>query len=1303
MHKRISRAAIHFSWYAVVSVIVITTMLVSLIWITSSSVDDLRPKILEWIHTSTGQPVEVESLEIEWRGIIPHLKLSDIDVKDRNSNKRLTHFDQASLSVDLYHSLINWKITVGHLELSGLDVELVQQEDGTISLKGLTDQTSNHDAFTRWLLQQPHLKIIDSQIIWHRPAHDKEQQKAPIRLSEVNLDLKNKLLVETHQLIGSAKLPDESGEFNFQLDITGNPLTKKWDAILNLTTQEFIFSHFLSTELKEKLQTSLLTEMIPPDQSRLSSKTKITWKHADISDVRGHFALKNTARIYAISGNFEVEKTTDNNWRLIAPDLSIASQDHQWQPFQLGLLLPVTFSPDSPSLDIIINKLKIEDLLSVLPESFKTNIIDLQPQGSLDTLTLHYDKKNIQNPFLITGEFSDMKTFPYEKIPGIKNLSGKFQGTKSLLILNLDNHDLVLSSLSKTGELDPPVMLDQLNGTVEWKKLDQGWIISMPQISLSNPDLEFQVTGSIKNDTTSSPELDLEGTFFRGNIAPIVKMIPSNLLQHKVKEWLDRAIVSGRLTGGNVIFRGPLDQFPFDNNGSEQQGIFEVRLNAEDGILDYFEGWPRIEEITAEVVFNSQGMSITSPSAKINNAIVSNTTVEIPEFRTKTHHLLINGNAKGQMQDGLHFINHSPLKKTIGKQLSHLKISGILDLDLNLDIPLSDAHSSKVEGIIHLKKNTLLLKSLDIELKALSGHFIFDQNRWQGKDLKARLYESAISIDLDIDKSDENPKSDVRLIGLADKNYITNRLIQLGMSRNDLKVLESIRGTTSWQAQLSLPSGIGDPDAITGLIITSDLKGLSIHAPHPMGKLSNQERPLRISTTLSKAPKRQIRFAYGEIVQGNIELGSVDSNKTGLQNISLHFGQGKIKEGLGSEHLIVANGTIKTLDLSAWSGFIKKYSTLHENPSSPEENLLKFDLTVEHLKAAGQTFKRNHITGRSSKKTWELQIENDLISGMISIPYLLSNQPVKADFEQLTFVASKNDESINLTPKDIPELFLTSQKFTYNDLQLGSLQLHTMPVNEGLHIEKLVLSTPAVTVDVTGNWLERNKQQSKFKILANGQALDPMLEQFGFTSNGIEGGKTSITINASWPGSPADFDLARLKGSLKLDVGSGRFTEIKNRVGKVFGLLSIQSLGRRLSLDFNDLFKKGFTFDEITGDFDIENGNAYTSNLSMIGPSANINVAGRIGLVEKDYDQLITVTPSVSGSLPIASALFGPIGAGVGAAIYLAEKVVPVIPDTIDKVLEKQYSLKGSWEKPVIETVFTDQKNTYKNPMTRNQ
>jgi uncharacterized protein YhdP len=134
--------------------------------------------------------------------------------------------------------------------------------------------------------------------------------------------------------------------------------------------------------------------------------------------------------------------------------------------------------------------------------------------------------------------------------------------------------------------------------------------------------------------------------------------------------------------------------------------------------------------------------------------------------------------------------------------------------------------------------------------------------------------------------------------------------------------------------------------------------------------------------------------------------------------------------------------------------------------------------------------------------------------------------------------------------------------------------------------------------------------------------------------------------------------------------------------GRVLGLLSVSSLPRRLTLDFSDLFADGFSFDTINGSFLVDSGNAYTNDLVVDGPAARIDISGRVGLVDKDYDQLVSVTPYIKSGLSLAGALAG--GPAVGAVMIVAETLLKDKLEPLNKLARKQYTVTGPWTDPVV-------------------
>ncbi len=78
-----------------------------------------------------------------------------------------------------------------------------------------------------------------------------------------------------------------------------------------------------------------------------------------------------------------------------------------------------------------------------------------------------------------------------------------------------------------------------------------------------------------------------------------------------------------------------------------------------------------------------------------------------------------------------------------------------------------------------------------------------------------------------------------------------------------------------------------------------------------------------------------------------------------------------------------------------------------------------------------------------------------------------------------------------------------------------------------------------------------------------------------------------------------------------MDIGETNGTKMD--IGKMLSIFSLQTIPRRLSLDFSDVFQKGYSFDSIKGDFNFNNGDMHTNNLRFDGPVAKVAIQGRIG------------------------------------------------------------------------------------------
>jgi uncharacterized protein YhdP len=288
-----------------------------------------------------------------------------------------------------------------------------------------------------------------------------------------------------------------------------------------------------------------------------------------------------------------------------------------------------------------------------------------------------------------------------------------------------------------------------------------------------------------------------------------------------------------------------------------------------------------------------------------------------------------------------------------------------------------------------------------------------------------------------------------------------------------------------------------------------------------------------------------------------------------------------------------------------------------------------------------------------------------------------------AEFERLELGDPESSGlDMETNPAELPALHLYARSFQYSGVELGETRIEAYPTADGFHFEKVDASSEQLSVQASGDWsLSEQGQRSDFEIHMASVSLGDFLHTMDISS-AVQGGQTVVDFSAWWPGPPSAFALSRLNGQIEFSVVDGIIADASAGTGRLLGLLSIQALPKRLSLDFGDVFDSGFSFDEAAGTFRMENGTATTDDMLMKSSAANISISGSTNLVVQEYDQLMTVRPGLGNTLPIIGVLAGgPIGAAAGLALQ------GLLQGQIGEATKVQYSITGPWEDPVFEAV----------------
>ena len=244
---------------------------------------------------------------------------------------------------------------------------------------------------------------------------------------------------------------------------------------------------------------------------------------------------------------------------------------------------------------------------------------------------------------------------------------------------------------------------------------------------------------------------------------------------------------------------------------------------------------------------------------------------------------------------------------------------------------------------------------------------------------------------------------------------------------------------------------------------------------------------------------------------------------------------------------------------------------------------------------------------------------------------------------------------------------------------MGKLELKAIQQQRDWRIEKLTLAHADGTLHADGLWQSwlsspRTQMNVQWTIVDAGSTLT----RLGYPG-AVRDGVAEIGGTLAWDGAPYQFDPASLSGKFVLRAAKGQFRQMEPGFGKLLGIISLQSLPRRLSLDFRDVFSRGFAFDEILGEIKVDRGIASTDKFLITGPAAKILMGGSVDLSRETQNLQVKVSPQVSEGVAIATGLLGgPIAA---LATFVAQKL---LKDPFGDLVAYRYNVTGSWADPVV-------------------
>lgn len=1299
-------SALKISSYVVVTIIAMVTIAMSASHFLAPIVAGHRIDIEKWATQLLKTPVTINQVELSWYQYQPVINLNAVTVLNKDTHEPALQIQKIRLFFSIPKSVWYLKPVTSGILISGTEISAHSSNTGEMTVQGFPAFGGKEEPYkseTRmkdilgWLTEQP--RLILQNIDVHYSTHTGKQWFVTLqKLSILNSTSK-------HIILGKGILhQDLPTSLNLAIDWQGNPIDP---SSIKANAYAYVSGLSLDQWLKDSEWQGWQVK-----NGVSTAKIWVDWEHNAVQKIQSAFQIYDfalysnndhtTHEINRLSGNVGWQR--DGHHQTIAGDEILIDFAHHLWPmtsFRADLIEDEANNNQLQPQHMSIGYVDLDDVQSFLfasphglPDTVYTALNALKPSGSIQNITIDFPKQNWLDwhHTAIDADITQLTTNAWQHLPSIANLSARIKWQDDQGELEFKN--ILPVTIGYDEIFTKPLTFNQFTGKITAKLNQQIWQLQTDDIQILNHDLAANVKGQLtfgvdKDSAAVAPQIDLSSHFTLEHAQHISHYLPLRIFDAKLVTWLQQAFKSGEVTSGDAILKGKLADFPFDQGN----GLFKIDASVANLDLKYAPDWPMIKNMDGKVSFVGRQIVVDADNASLLNIPLHHIHAIIPEISDRQPAILTvtsNDAIQADFAEGIRFLKECPLKATIGKMFNGIDMSGPIRLQLGLTVPLEDADKTKVEGDLQFQNADMNMKLWELQITNLNGQLHFTENDTNADGIRATLFNKPMTIGINTrDKTVEaHFKTNLAVDDLQQWLHVPFSHVAQGASdvngRIDISQTEPLN-----------------------IHLQSNLQGMALTLPYQFGKDAPSSKEFNADISIAEKQPVKILLNYDQALGAALTLNKT-AQSLKLYSANLHLGGGTIAWPKGAGLYI--SGNFDRLD---WDT-IKKYSAVsnnqithqhektnenanenaneHESDLTAQLPLRNINIHANTLQLGSQEFHEVELQLAKNANLWNIDIDSPDVVGHIELPVPINpSAKVRAQFKKINLSSSStmNTNDFKFDIKSLPAIMIDANELAYTGINVGRVHIDAAPSESGLEIKDLKISSSRSRLQATGVWLNSNETHMHGSLMTAN--VSRLLSHFGMDSTNYIISNGRINFDLNWPHAPFAFKMSELEGTARIDINHGRIVDVgesnntKMDIARVLNLFSLQNLPRRLSLDFSDLFQKGYSFDYIRGNFVFKDGNAFTQNLALDGPVLRVAIDGRINLAAKIYDLTLSITPhDMTSGIPVAAAAFFIPNPLIGLA---ALGVNTVLSQGLSQVATYYYNITGPWGSPTWHTV----------------
>ncbi|MDT8450054.1 MAG: AsmA-like C-terminal region-containing protein [Wenzhouxiangellaceae bacterium] len=1233
------------AWFVIASAVV-----VSIGRLLAPYADTVRPVLEQFLSNALGQQVAIRRVEASWPRLSPQIELRGLTIGDADAP--LLTVDQAQLELRLYN-LVRPAHNSFELAVLGLELAVIQDETGRWS----------------WELERGG-RFAEG---WERAV-----AAGDLVLRDSGVRVAPRAVPELRWTIPEATLNRVGDQLRVRFAARAEDGADELDARLLLEMPD---SRLKSLRAFAESPNFALTHLAFDDAGgeladlRTQMKWWVEWSRTDGGRLHGRVDLHSLAAS-GVAGTLSSRFELDGVWH--GGEWKFELNAGEFGESEPNLIRGLGYGRRQGRQALVADRVRLDYLHALIKPWL--GFFEVWPDTLSGTATgLRLGIGADGSFYRAEGELADLAvrvSSPQLAVEGID------------LALHLSGDQLVLRA-GGAPRVEYPLLYP---AAIEFSAVSGGVRLGRDRLGLdglmlTHPELAVRVDGEVLL-RPAAPFLDLVVDLPRLGPTDPRDWLPERGIAPKTRNWLEDALVA--LQSGRA--RTTLFGDPTRWKDRIAPGALNSIMHFSGLELAYARNWPVAENAAGRVEFHGESLTARVERAIVAGAALSAPRVHIAQLRDAEVELeleSLDGDA-GRLASLARVL---PVIGVAGA-LARMEWSGDATAAARVWLPVKHRRDWRLIGSVEFADTDFELPDQGISVLSLNGEMPFSRAAIGPSVVRGRVRGEAVELALE---ASLEGGFDLRLSG----ELPARGLIPASWSRTLPGVVDRVSGRAGFDLRFARLDRLGDragnEAAGFGMRLASNLDGVALDLPQPLAKPAGTAWPLELVLPLAESPE-PLRFDLDGRFSGELLLGP-DFWQLGM-------GLGGVEARLPVAENFFVEGSLEALQLDEWIGLVVAGAGDSGSASAAggdSDHSGWLNVSIADLRFGQASLGRVELALGREAEYWRLRSAGENLEGSIRFPATrAADRDVVIDLARLHWPVVERDEPESLSPpmrtqpEAVPAFDIAVRDLQWGDLDLGELRFTSHKSDRGLEIEQVSTEREGLEIAGSGAWLggaelavdgrgDEGVPRTRMRVRVAADNLGRALAEAGFDL-ALEGGRAVIEFDGSWPGSPVDFALQRTSGRLDLVISDGAIPAAKPGAGRLLGLVSLNSIPRRLRLDFSDVFGEGLGFDRLAGRFELDDGIARTTeDLRIDAPAAEIRLRGTTDLRERTYDQTLIVRPGLSATLPIIGALAGgPVGAAAGAALQ------QIFSRPLRGVTEIRYSVTGPWDNPVIEPIDSD-------------